>query len=107
MFSLLICMYIHSFDTMYNVLYFNNRKHNISGSHPTVAVGEVDATLVQAMTDQTMTAKVKNCNDEYYVYQLEPTSACPEAYCFGKYIMQTCPCNILQYFTDVKMVIFR
>ena len=25
----------------------------------------------------------------------------------NSFIMQTCPCNILQYFTAIKMIIFR
>ena len=61
--------------------------HVISGSHPTVGEDEVDVTLVQAVTGQNMTAKVKNCNDEYFVYHLEPTGACPEAYCFGIFVL--------------------
>ena len=29
------------------------------------------------------------------------------AHVFYVFITQTCPCNILQYFTVVKMIIFR
>ena len=59
---------------------------NIPGTHPSVADGEVEVTLLQAGSDEEIIAKVKNCYDEYYVYKLQPTSACPEAYCFGENI---------------------
>ena len=57
---------------------------SFQGAHPTTSDGEVEMTLQQALTNRTMSATVKNCNGEYFVYKLQPTSTCPEAYCFGK-----------------------
>lgn len=62
----------------------------LNGAHPTASDGEVEMTLQQALTNRTMSTTVKNCNDEYFVYKLQPTSTCPEAYCFG--VTDTDPC---------------
>ena len=57
---------------------------NFTATHPSATDGEIDVTLLQAGSEDEIIIKVKNCNDEFYVYELQPTSSCPEAYCFGE-----------------------
>ena len=61
--------------------------------------GEIEVTLLQAGSDEEIIAKVKNCNDEYFVYKLEATAACPEAYCFGENV---CLNLFVRIFSDIQ-----
>lgn len=75
----------------------------LNGPHPSTAAGEVKMTLSQALTNRTLTTTVKNCNDEYFIYNLQPTGSCPEAYCFGITDNDPCPpfdpCDIYEHQT--------
>ena len=58
-------------------------------AHPSTADNIVDRTACINYSELndgclSLSIKVKNCNDSFYVYHLVPTVGCPMAYCAGR-----------------------